>query len=176
MPMKRSEKQTLEQEYTKFLDQSSGILLFDYRGLTVAEISQLRSKLRKVGGTLRVVRNRMLKRAVGDRPYKQLSTLLKGPNCVVFSSKDPVSPAKELVEFAKTHDKVKIRGGAVSDSFLNAAQVEILSKTPPIEQLYAKILGGVKAPASKILGGVKGLHNKLHGLMKAYCEKLEKAA
>lgn len=176
MPMKRSEKHTLEQEYTQFLEKSSGILLFDYRGLTVAEISQLRSKVRKAGGTLRVVRNRMLKRAISDRPYKQMGELLKGPNCVIFSGKDPVSPAKELMEFAKTHEKVKIRGGAVNDTFLNAAQVELLSKVPPIEQLYAKILGGVKAPASKVLGGVKGLHNKLHGLLKAYCEKLEKAA
>jgi large subunit ribosomal protein L10 len=176
MPMKRAEKHTLEQEYTQFLDKSSGILLFDYRGLTVAEISQLRTKLRKVGGTLRVVRNRMLKRAIGDRPYKQICGLLRGPNCVVFSGKDPVSPAKELVDFAKTHDKVQIRGGAVNDAFLNAAQVELLSKVPPIEVLYSKILGGVKAPASKVLGGVKGLHNKLHGLMKAYCDKLESAA
>ncbi len=176
MPIKRSDKETLVQVYTRFLDQSAGLLLFDYRGLTVGEITELRNKVRKAGGTLRVVRNRMLKRVIANKPYTEMNDLLKGPNCVIFTGPDPVSPAKALVEFAKTHEKIQIRGGAVNDSFLTAAQVDQLSKIPPIDQLYAKILGGVKAPASKILGGVKGLHNKLHGLIKAHCEKLEQAA
>ncbi|MBN2328932.1 MAG: 50S ribosomal protein L10 [Candidatus Omnitrophica bacterium] len=176
MPMRRPDKENLEQEYQQTLNNSAGILLFDYRGLTVEEITELRSKVRAAGGSMRVVRNRMLKRAISDRPYSQLGDLLLGPNCAIFAGDDPVSPAKALVEFAKTHDKIEIRGGAVNDAFLTAAQVDQLSKVPPIEQLYAQILGGVKAPASNILGGVKGLHNKLHGLMKAYCDKLEEAA
>jgi len=176
MPLRREDKQTMVEEFKTLLDGSSGFLVFDYRGLTVGQISALRRKVRDSKSTLRIIRNRMLKRAVADKPYTDVNPILAGPSAVIFSGPDPVAPAKVLVDFAKDHELVKIKGGVVNDRFLDAGQVEQLSKVPPLEHLQAQILGGIKAPASNVLGGIKGLSNKLHGLMKAYVDKLEQAA
>ncbi len=176
MPLTPSEKKELTQEYAAMIEQASGFLVFDYQGLTVGEISDLRTKIRETDSKMLVVKNRMFKRAVEDKPYSELAKLLLGPNAVVFAGEDPVMPAKALVEFAKEHDKVEIRAGVVDNIYMDAKEVVTLSKIPSKDQLYANILGGIKAPASNILGCVKGLHNKLHGLMKAYAEKLDEAA
>ncbi len=87
-----------------------------------------------------------------------------------------MAPVKKLVEFAKDHEAVKVKAGVVNDMYLDAAKVEELSKIPSQDQLYAKILGGIKAPASNVLGGIKGLHQKLFGLLTAYNQKMEEAA
>ncbi len=177
MTVTRSDKENLAQIYAGHLEGAAGFTLFNYHGLSVEEISELRNKVREAGGTVRVVRNRIMKRVVSEKPYAEdISNLLLGPNCVIYAGDDPVTPAKALVDFAKDHEQIEIRGGVVADDFLDASQIEILSKTPSLDQLHSKILGGVKAPASAILGGVKGLHNKLHGLITAYCDKLEEAA
>ncbi|MBI1388739.1 MAG: 50S ribosomal protein L10 [bacterium] len=177
MPMKKAEKIQLSENYGEMVEQASSILLFDYRGLTVEQVSDLRGKLRQAGGNMRVVRNRMLKRAIETKAYSEpMSEFLKGPTAVVFSGEDPVGPAKALVEFAKSHEIVKIKCGSVYDAYLAANQVEVLANTPPLEQLHSKILGGIKAPATNLLGLIKGAHNKIHGLIKAYADKLEQAA
>ncbi|RJP20943.1 MAG: 50S ribosomal protein L10 [Candidatus Omnitrophota bacterium] len=176
MSLKRTDKEKLVEEYNALLEKSSGMLIFDYRGLTVEQVTELRNNIRSAGGTMRVVKNRMMKRIVKDKPYAKIQEVLFGPSAVIFAGDDPVAPAKKLVEFAKTHEPVKIKAGVVNEAYLDAAQVDILSKIPSKEQLYAKILGGIKAPASNILGCLKGMHQKLHGLMKAYADKLEEAA
>jgi len=176
MPLRRQDKQKMVDEFKSLIDNSSGFLVFDYRGLNVSQISALRSKVRESNSTLRIIRNRMLKLAVSDQPYQEINQILTGPSAVIFAGPDPVAPAKALVDYAKDFEFVKIKGGVVNGRFMDAGQVELLSKVPPLEQLQAKILGGIKAPASNILGGIKGLSNKLHGLMKAYVEKLEQAA
>ncbi len=176
MPLTPSQKKELTQDYLSKIDQAPGFLVFNYQGLTVKEISELRGKIREAEAAMFVVKNRMLKRAIEGKPYSELNDILVGANAVIFAGDDPVSPAKALVDFAKDHDKVEILAGVVDDAYMDAKQVEALSKIPSKDQLYANILGGVKAPASNILGCVKGLGNKLHGLMTAYVEKLEEAA
>lgn len=177
MTIRKSDKIKLSEEYAEWLEKSSSILAFDYRGLTVEEFSDLRNKVREAGGRLRVVRNRMFKRAIANKPYTQMNDLLLGPNAIIFSGEeDPVSPAKALVDFAKNHDKITIRGGAIYDDFLEAGQVDRLAKTPTLPELHSKILGSIKSPASGLLGCIKGSSQKLHGLFKAYADKLEQAA
>ncbi len=176
MPLNRTQKKELTDEYKGIIDQSAGFVIFEYRGITVEEVTNLRNKIREAGGVTRVVKNRMLKRAIEDRPYPELNEHLTGPNAIIFSGDDPVAPVKNLMDFVKEHENLKIKAGVVNDTFLDAAQVEQLSKIPPKDQLYAKILGGIKAPASNILGCVKGAHQKLHGLIKALAEKIEDAA
>lgn len=176
MPLTRGQKIQLSEDYGALVEKSSGFVVFDYRGLTVEQVTRLRNNIRKAGGTMRVVKNRMLKRAIENKPYAKIGEILFGPSAVMFAGDDPVAPTKALVDFAKDHEVINIKGGVVGDSYLNAAQIDQLSKVPPIEQLYSKILGGIKAPASNVLGGIKGLHNKIHGLINAYCQKLEEAA
>ncbi len=177
MPIRREDKVKLSEEYADWVNQSSSLLLFDYRGLTVEEFSDLRGKVREAGGRLRVVRNRMFKRAIEDKPYTPMNDLLLGPSAVIFANQDdPVSPAKALVDFAKEHDVIEIKGGSIYDDYLEASQVDLLAKTPSLPELHSKILGSIQSPASGLLGCIKGSSQKLHGLIKAYADKLEQAA
>jgi large subunit ribosomal protein L10 len=178
MPLSRQGKVELGDQYKGMVENTAGLLVFTYHGLSVAKISALRTKVREAGGQMQVVKNRMLKRAVEGKDYSdQLKEYLVGPNAVIFANEeDPISPAKALVDFAKTNEAIEIKAGVVGSDFIDAKGVVELSKVPSKEELYAKILGGIKAPASGILGGVKGLHQKLHGLFTAYTEKLEKEA
>ncbi|MDX9753808.1 MAG: 50S ribosomal protein L10 [bacterium] len=178
MPLTRQQKVELAVDYQGILEKSSGFIVFDYRGLTVAQISALRGKVRETGAQMHVIKNRMLKRAVESKPYAQkIGPFLTGPSAVIFSGKDdPITPAKALVEFAKTNDKVNIKAGVVGEDFMDAKGVDRLSKIPGKNELYSMILGGINAPARNLLGCFNGLGRKLHGLMTAYAEKLEKEA
>lgn len=177
MPLRKADKLQLTDEYQKLVSASPALLVFDYRGLSVKKFSDLRNKVRDAGGTIRVVKNRMLKRAIEDRSFSdQMSTHLVGPSAIIFMENDPVKPTKALVDFAKDNEQVLIKCGMVSDTFIDASGVEILSKTPSLEELHSKILGGIKAPATNLLGLFKGAHQKLHGLITAYADKLDEAA
>jgi large subunit ribosomal protein L10 len=174
--LSKSQKVDLGNEYSDVLNNSSGMMVFDYSGLSVAAFEELRNKVREKGAKMRVVKNRVLIHAINDRPYSQMNEHLEGPTCVIFAGDDPVSPAKTLLDFTKDHDFITIKCGMANDTYLNGAQAIELAKIPSQEILYAKILGGIKAPATNLLGMIKGMNNKLHGLMKAYIEKLENQA
>ncbi|MDP8243052.1 MAG: 50S ribosomal protein L10 [Candidatus Hinthialibacter antarcticus] len=177
MPIRRSDKVKLSEEYADWVNESSSLLVFDYRGLSVEEFSDLRNKVRDAGGRLRVVRNRMFKRAIESKPFTQMNDLLLGPSAIIFAGEsDPVAPAKALVDFAKDHEIIQIKGGSIYDDYLESSQVQLLAKTPTLPELHSKILGSVKAPASAVLGCIKGSSQKLHGLFTAYADKLEQAA
>ncbi|MBD3267870.1 50S ribosomal protein L10 [bacterium] len=175
MPLTRQQKVELADEYKSILDKTAGFIVFDYRGLTVEEVNDLRGKLRDAGANMQVVKNRMLKRAVEDRPYAdQLNDLLIGTNAAIFANEeDPITPAKAIVNFAKDNEKIHIKAGVIGTDFMDDKGVGELAKVPSQEELYAKILGGIKSPAQNVLGGIKGLHQKLFGLMNAYKDKLE---
>ena len=176
MVLKRNEKVELSQEYAALLDKSVGLMVFEYRGLSVAQVTELRAKIRESKATMRVVKNRMLKRALEGRAYQELGSILQGPNAVIFATEDPIAPARVLMNFAKSSEWVKVKAGMIENMYLKAAQAEQLATLPSLEELHAKILGGIQAPARQILGLVKGLHQKLHGLLKAHADKLEEAA
>lgn len=175
MVLTKPQKVELGNEYSGVLNNSSGMMAFDYSGLSVSAFEELRNKIREKGAKMRVVKNRILKHAIQDRPYKDMGKHLEGPTCVIFAGEDPVSPAKTLVDFTKDHDFITIKCGMINDTYLDGTQAAALAKIPSKEVLYSKILGGIKAPASNLLGMFKGMHQKLHGLMTAYAEKLEKA-
>jgi len=176
MPLTRGQKHNLVDEYRKLVEESSGFYVFDYRGLNVDAINELRNKVRENGSKMFVIKNRMLKRAISDKNYNGMDEQLIGPSAVIFAGEDPVAPAKTLVNFAKDHEAIKIKAGAIGESYMDASQVEALSKIPSQMELYSKILGGIKAPPSNLLGCIKGMHNKIHGLMVSYAKKLEEEA
>lgn len=175
MVLSKPQKVELGNEYSDVLKNTSGMVVFDYSGLSVAAFEDLRNKLREKGAKTRVVKNRVLKHAIKDRPYSKMGDHLEGPTCVVFAGEDPVTPAKALLDFTKDHDFITIKCGMINDTYLDGAQAIAMAKIPSKEVLYSKILGGIKAPASNLLGMFKGMHQKLHGLITAYAEKLEKA-
>lgn len=175
--MKRDEKFALADRYKEMLEDIAGFVLLDYRGLTVAEITELRGKLRGVNSRLQVVRNRILGHAMREKPYgESISRHLADPTAIAVASEDAIVVAKVLNEFKKNHDVVELKAGVVETEYLDTEQVQGMHKMRSKKELLAAILGGIQAPASNILGGVQGLSRKLASLMRAYEKKLEEAA
>src|SRR3546814_166332 len=119
-------------------------------GLTVAQSTDLRAKMRDAGASYKVTKNRLARIAVRGTAYEQLGDLLTGPTALA-TSPDPVAAAKVAVEFAKTNDKFEIVGGAMGETLLDVEGVKALASLPSLDELRAKIVGLVQAPATKVV-------------------------
>lgn len=118
-------------------------------GLTVAQSTDLRSKMRESGAAYKVAKNSLAKLALKDTDYEGLSDLLTGPTALA-TSVDPVAAAKAAVDFAKTNDKLEIVGGAMGSQVLDQAGIKALASLPSLDELRAKLVGLVNAPATKV--------------------------
>ena len=139
-------------------------------GMTVAQSTDLRTKMRDAGASYKVTKNNLAKLAVEGTPYAAISSMLTGPTAFA-TSPDPVSAAKVAVDFAKTNDKFEIVGGAMGDTLLDVAGVQGLATLPSLDELRAKILGLVQAPATKIVQIVQAPGGQLARVLAAYAEK-----
>lgn len=149
--MNRAEKQASIESVNATLKKSNIALVVHNNGLTVAQMTQLRAKMREVGAEFKVSKNRLAKLAAKDTQYEVLSEMLKGPTAIATSA-DPVSVAKGLVDFAKANDKLVIVGGAFGAQKLDVKSVEALAKLPSLNELRAKIVGMLQTPATRIAG------------------------
>jgi large subunit ribosomal protein L10 len=118
-------------------------------GLTVAQSTQLRTKIREAGASYKVAKNRLAKLAIQDTDYTGIGDLLTGPTAIA-ASVDPVAAAKVVVEFAKTNDKLEIVGGSMGTQVLTPEGVKALASMPSLDELRATLIGLVQAPATKI--------------------------
>ncbi|CAH0353180.1 MAG: 50S ribosomal protein L10 [Pseudomonadota bacterium] len=139
-------------------------------GMTVAQSTDLRQKMRDAGGSFKVTKNRLAKIALKDTQYEQLSDLLTGP-IALATSHDPVAAAKVAIEFAKTNDKLEIVGGAMGSMLLDANGVKALASMPSLDELRAKIIGLVQAPATKLATVIQTPASQLARVFNAYAEK-----
>ncbi len=139
-------------------------------GLTVAQASDLRRKMRAAGAKFQVTKNRLTRLALEGTDYQPLGALLKGP-CAIATSPDPVAAAKIIAEFAKGNDKLEIVGGALGTTMLDVNGVKALAALPSLDELRAKIIGLVQAPATKIAQVVTGPAAKLARVFGAYAAK-----
>nr|CRH06689.1 50S ribosomal protein L10 [Candidatus Magnetococcus massalia] len=149
--MKQADKSIIVEEVRESLNQSSIAIVAHYRGLTVDEMTELRSKLREAGAEMRVVKNTLAKRASAGTDFEGLNDFLSGPSSLTWST-DPVAPAKVLSAFAKDHDNLKIIGGVLDGNVLDVAGIEKLSKLPSKEELVAKLLRTLNNPIQGIVG------------------------
>lgn len=142
-------KEQLVNELTEKLQKAQSVVVFDYRGLTVAEVTELRSAMRKAGNEYVVVKNSMVERAaekVGiDESVKEM---LKGPSAFAIGYEDAVSPAKILKDTVKKLKKCEIKGGIVNGKVADAAAIDALAELPPKEVLIARMLGSMMSPIS----------------------------
>ena len=133
----------------------------DYRGLTFAEATELRTRLAKVDATLRVVKNTLAKRAAADAGIEGLGDLLKGPTAIAYCHGDPVRAAKTIQDFIKEKKKAAIRGGKLDRTLLTTADIEVLATLPSREQLIAQLVGAMASPlaglANVLIGPIRGL-------------------
>ena len=142
-------KEQLVNELTEKLQKAQSVVIFDYRGLTVAEVTELRSAMRKAGNEYVVIKNSMVERAakkVGiDESVKEM---LKGPSAFAIGYEDAVSPAKILKDTVKKLKKCEIKGGIVNGKVADAAAIDALAELPPKEVLIARMLGSMMSPIS----------------------------
>lgn len=126
-------------------------IITEYRGLTVAQMTRLRRDIRDASGEYQVIKNTIVRRALGDTAYGELEKFLKGPNGWVFAYDDPVPLSKALIKFADDTDKLRIKGGMFEGRFMDPASVKVLSQMPSKPELQAKVLAMINAPATQLL-------------------------
>lgn len=147
--MNRTEKKEFVDTLANNLAKSSVVLVAHYKGLTVAEITDLRVKVRNAGAGFKVTKNKLTQLALSGTLFKNISHMFVGPTAIAYSS-DPVAVAKILTEFAKANEKLVLLGGAFGETLLDSNAVVSLSKLPSLDELRGKIIGLIQAPAQKI--------------------------
>lgn len=157
--MNREEKTELLSEMNGLISGSESIVISHYRGLTVAEISELRKKARELGAELRVTKNRITRLALKGTKFEALDELFKGPTIMAYAS-DPISACKLCVEYAKTNEKFLVVGGALSTGVLSMEDIERLATIPSLDELRAKIIGLLQAPGSALARVTKAYSEK----------------
>lgn len=136
------------------LSQAKSIVVADYRGLSVSEMTTLRAKLREEGVELRVIKNRLAKIALKESDMDTMDEHLKGMTTIAFGMSDPVSPAKVLSEFAKDNEKLRILAGQMDNQVLDAAGIAELAKLPSRDVLLGRLLGSLTSPVQKLAYGL----------------------
>jgi large subunit ribosomal protein L10 len=155
--MPRPEKVTEVEQLQGRLTKATAVILTDFRGLTVGEITQLRGKLRDAGVEYRVVKNRLLGIAGRAAGVEDLGTLLEGPTAAAFASGDPVAAAKIIQEFSRLSRKLAIKGSIVSGHVYNEARTRALADLPSRQELLARVVGGIAAPLTGFAGVLAAL-------------------
>ena len=156
---------------TQTLKDAQAGVLFDYRGLTVEEDTNLRNELRKAGVDYHVVKNTLLRFASKEVGYDELDPILHGPTALAVSTTDAVAPAKVLVAFAKKHEVVSIKAGFVDGKVINVSEVKALAELPSKEELIAKIMGSLNAPVSGVVNILQGNIRAMAIALNAYAEQ-----
>ncbi len=165
--MDRSEKEQLVSSLRQGLEESNLVIVAQQTGLTVAEVSDLRRRMREAGAQYKVAKNTLARLAVAGTQNESINAFLSGPTALAYS-KDPVAAAKVTIKFANSNDKLKIIGGVLNGKVLSSKDIEALSKLPPLEELRAKILGIISTPATRVAGILQAPAGQLARVFSAY--------
>lgn len=139
-------KKPVVEEISAAIKDAQSVVLVDHRGLTVEQDTQLRKELREAGISYKVYKNTMMNFAFKDTACEALTQYLKGPSAVAISTTDATAPARILCKFAKTADKLEVKGGIVEGTVYDAAGIMDISKIPSREELLSKLLGSIQSP------------------------------
>ena len=175
MGLSLEQKQATVSEVQAKLQGAQTVIVAEYRGLNVERVTQLRSKARKSGVYLRVLKNTLARRAVQGTPFEKLSEQMVGP-LMYGISQDPVAGAKVLSEFAKENELFVIKAGAMPGSVMSAKDIKALAQLPSREELLATLLGTLQAPMTKLVRTLNEVPGKLVRTLAAYRDAREKAA
>ena len=161
MPYSRAEKADMVERYSGGIASASHAFLVDFKGLTVAQATDLRTRIRDQGGSYEVVKNRLALRAVEGTGLEGLSDHFRGPTAVAYIEDDPVALAKALTEFQKDVPAIEFKGGVVDGQAIDASQVEAISKMPGREELIAKLLFLLSSPVTGLARGLAAITRQL---------------
>jgi large subunit ribosomal protein L10 len=143
-------KQPIVQEISDTIKDAQSVVVVDYRGLTVAEDTQLRRQLREAGVSYKVYKNTLVRRAVEGTEFESLKDVLEGPNAFAVSAEDATAPARVLAEFAKKAPALEIRAGIVEGTFYDAEGMKAIASIPSREVLLSRLLGSMQSPVTNL--------------------------
>jgi len=168
--MDRSQKAESVAFLNSVFSEAGAVVITRNLGMTVAQSTALRTKIREAGATYKVAKNRLAKLAVAGTDYEGIGDFFTGPTAIAASA-DPVAAAKAVIEFAKTTDKIEIVGGAMGGQILDAEGVKALASMPSLDELRAKLIGLIQAPATKIAQLATAPAAKLARVFGAYAKE-----
>ncbi|MFC4778088.1 50S ribosomal protein L10 [Paenibacillus sp. GCM10023252] len=154
------EKQQAVEVIAAKLRESSSTVVADYRGLNVAQVTELRKQLREAGVDFQVLKNSLVRRATASAELSELDAILAGPTAIAFGGEDAVAPAKILNDFAKKNDALKLKGGVVEGKVVSMEQIKALAELPSREGLLSMLLSVLQAPVRNFALAVKAVSEK----------------
>jgi large subunit ribosomal protein L10 len=170
----RAQKEAVVEELGQIFTDSGVVVVSHYVGLTVAEMQDYRARMRNVGGSVRVTKNKLAKIALEGTPCEGVKDLLTGMTVFAYSE-DPVAAAKATQDFAKDNEKLVILGGSMGDNLPDVAGVKAVAAMPSREELIASIVGCIGAPASNIAGAIGAPASNIASIISTVEEKAEAA-
>lgn len=168
--MDRSQKKELISTLHGAFEETSIVVVTQYKGLTVAEMTELRRRMQAAGASFKVTKNRLTRLALEGTNFNALADLFTGPTAIAYS-KDPVAAAKVAVEFAKGNDKLIIIGGALGAQQLDVEAVKALATLPSLDELRGRLVGMIQTPATRIAGVLQAPAGQLARVFGAYADK-----
>ena len=172
--MDRAEKSEMVSTLNTVFSDAGVVVVAHYSGLSVAELTTLRSRMKGAGASLKVAKNRLVKIALKGTDAEHISDLFQGPTVIAYSS-DPVAAPKIASEYAKTNDKFVILGGAFGKTNLDAKGIEALASLPSLDELRGRLVGMIQTPATRIAGVLQAPAAQLARVFGAYAKKDEAA-
>jgi large subunit ribosomal protein L10 len=168
--VEKSKKYQVVENLNQLFKQSGSVIVTHYRGLTVSDITELRTNLKQNDAKFQVTKNTLAKLASKDTDVSQVEHLFNGPVGLAFSE-DPVAAAKGIVEFSEKNENLIVLGGVVNGEFLDEQQVQQLAKLPSMDELRAKIIGVIEAPATKLARVAQAPASQIARVLQAYADK-----
>lgn len=172
--MDRAQKEELVASLKTVFEGTEVVVVTHQTGLSVAEMTDLRRRMREAGASFKVTKNRLTRLALEGTKFSGLTDLFKGPTAIAWSD-DPIAAPKVAAGFAKGNDKLLIIGGAMSDQMLDPDGVKALAELPSLDELRAKLVGLLQTPATRVAGVLQAPAGQLARVMNAYAQKDEAA-
>ncbi len=176
MNKQRQQKAEIVAEIKEKLGNARGAVLTDYRGLNVAEMTELRAKLREANVEYKVLKNTLVTIAARDMGLEGLDPYLEGPTAIAFGTEDAVSPAKILSKFAKDHKDLEIKAGILEGKVIGIEEIKALAELPTREELLAQVLRGMQAPMAGFANVLQGTIRNLVYVLEAIRKEKEQMA
>ena len=172
--MDRTQKRDFVAGLAQVFAETSMVVVTRYQGMTVAEATDLRRRMRSAGATFKVAKNRLASRALEGTPFAPLAPLLKGPTALAWAQ-DPVAVAKAAIDYSKANEKLVVVGGALGARMLDQAGVRALAELPSLDQLRAGLIGMLSTPATRVAGVLAAPAGQVARVIGAYADKQQQA-
>jgi large subunit ribosomal protein L10 len=171
LAISKEQKKELVKTYRDWLDQSQAVILTEYVGLTMNDLDTLRHKIREIGGEFHVVKNTLVKLAFEEAGFSVPEGYFENSTAIGFAFADPPAVAKAMMDFAKTAEFLKVKGGYLENTPLRIEDIKALAELPPLPVMQAKLMGTILAPASKLVRTLVEPARQVAAVFKAYAEQ-----